>query len=96
MAISPVTFWEVAALARRGRVTLHRPPIEWLRDAVGRSATEVIGLTLEIAATAGSLESDVVRDPADRLIVATALHHGVPLVTRDHKIIASALVPTIW
>src|SRR4051794_8124710 len=35
-------------------------------------------------------------DPADRLIVATALHHGAPLVTKDEAIRRSALVQTVW
>jgi PIN domain nuclease of toxin-antitoxin system len=52
-------------------------------------------LTIEVAATAATLP-DPIRDPVDRLIVATALHQGVPLVTKDHKIITADVVRTIW
>jgi PIN domain nuclease of toxin-antitoxin system len=37
-----------------------------------------------------------VNDPIDRIIVATALHHHAPLVTKDQKIVAAALVETLW
>jgi len=96
VAISPVTFWEVATLVRRHRITLNQPVIDWFRDGIARSSTAVVELTLEIGAAAGLLDSDLVRDPADRIIVATALHLGVPLVTKDRKIIESGIVPTIW
>jgi PIN domain nuclease of toxin-antitoxin system len=39
---------------------------------------------------------DVIRDPADRLIVATALDRRIPLVTKDERIRGSGLVATIW
>jgi PIN domain nuclease of toxin-antitoxin system len=94
IAISPITFWEIAMLASRNRIRLDRPAAEWLREALTRSETVVVDLSPEIAAAAALMES--VRDPADRIIVATALHHNVPLVTKDHKITAAGLVTTIW
>jgi PIN domain nuclease of toxin-antitoxin system len=96
VAISPVTFVEVATLARKQRITLHKPIVEWLQDSLERSSTQVVELTLSIGALAGSLETELVRDPADRVIIATALHAQVPLVTKDHKIIAAGVVATIW
>ena len=96
VAVSTITFVEVATLARRGRMTVHEPLLDWLQHSVERSGTRIIELTLEIATVAGSLQSDVIRDPADRIIIATALHENAPLVTKDHKIIASGVVTTIW
>jgi PIN domain nuclease of toxin-antitoxin system len=96
VAVSAITFLEVATLARRGRITLRRPAADWLQESVDRSSTRVIDVTLAIATSAGSLQSEIVGDPADRLIVATALQARVPLVTKDRKIIASGIVPTIW
>lgn len=94
--ISPITFLEVATLSRRGRITLTRPVDEWLQESVARSGTRVAELTLAIAVAAGSFESEIVRDPADRVIIATALHAGVPLVTKDRRIVESEVVTTIW
>lgn len=70
--------------------------VEWLRESVSRSSTKVVDLSLEIGAAAGLLDANIVGDPADRIIVATALHQGVPLVTKDRKIIESGGVTTIW
>ena len=96
VAVSPVTFLEVATLARKGRITLNQPVTDWLQRSLERSNTHVVDLTLAIAVAAGSIQSDVVNDPADRVIIATALHTGASLVTKDRRIIAAALVPTIW
>jgi PIN domain nuclease of toxin-antitoxin system len=51
---------------------------------------------LSVEAISCGLLDDPIRDPADRLIVATALHHGIPLVTTDAKIRAARVVETIW
>lgn len=59
------------------------------------ASTTLIPLTIEIASMAASLP-DPIRDPADRLIVATALLQGVPLVTKDDRIRRSGVVETIW
>ena len=51
---------------------------------------------LEIAVLAGSFSRELVGDPADRIIVATALHHRLPLVTKDEQIQRAGVVKTIW
>jgi PIN domain nuclease of toxin-antitoxin system len=95
-AVSPITFWEVAMHAHRRRIQLDGPTLPWLTEAVASSGTAVLDLSMEIAVLAGTLPSDRVRDPADRIIVATAMHHRLPLVTKDGDIRAAALVETIW
>lgn len=90
-----ITCMEIASLVRRKRVDLDIPALAWLDDLQALPNVALIPLTLEVAVAAAQLP-DSVRDPADRLIVAHALLQGAPLVTRDHKIIASGLVPTIW
>jgi len=52
-------------------------------------------VTIEISLLAAELH-DVLRDPIDCLIAATALTHGVPLVTKDERIQRSGVVATIW
>lgn len=83
-------------LESKGRVRVDRPVSEWLRDAISRSRTVVFDLNPEIAARPAAIARDNIRDPADRIIVATALHHRVPLVTKDGRIVAAKVVPTIW
>lgn len=96
VAVSPLSFWEIAMLARKGRIVLDAPPLPWLRDAVAQSATTILELSLDIAAAAGALDNERLRDPADRIIVATTMHYGAVLVTKDDDIRASGVVSTIW
>jgi PIN domain nuclease of toxin-antitoxin system len=95
-AISPMTVWEIAMLQDRGRIYLDAPPLEWIDDALARSDTIILPITTRCAVLAGTFRSKELRDPADRLIVAAALQHGVPLVTKDGGIRDAAVVETIW
>jgi PIN domain nuclease of toxin-antitoxin system len=53
-------------------------------------------VTAEIAAISAQFPSDFPRDPADRLIAATARSEGLALVTHDEKLRASPLLQTVW
>lgn len=95
-AISAITMWEIAMLSHRNRIRLDAPPLEWIENAVTRAQTIILPITAAIAVRAGTLESEWIRDPADRMIVASAIHHRVPLVTVDGDIRRSGIVETIW
>jgi PIN domain nuclease of toxin-antitoxin system len=95
VGIAVITCWEIAFLAARGRIALDDHITNWWHDVMALPSTVLLPLTIEVAATAASLP-DPIRDPADRLIVSTALHQGVPLVTRDERIHAAGVVQTIW
>ena len=94
VAISGITLWELASLVARGRIqsygTVERS-IEQLVEGV-----TVLPITPEIAALAAQFPDSYSRDPADRLIGATALAHGLALVTRDENIRKSPFLKTIW
>ncbi|MGK3989266.1 type II toxin-antitoxin system VapC family toxin [Sorangium sp. So ce136] len=81
-------------LAEKGRVELDRPTQRWLEDALASSGTLLLPIDPAIAALAARLPLH--GDPADRLIVATAIAAGAELVTKDHQIRSSRLVLTIW
>ena len=87
---------EVAALAARGRVTLDRPPLAWMQQALAMPRVELLPLTPAIAVKAAGLPSSFPGDPADRLIVASALVEGAVLVTRDAAIQNASVVETVW
>jgi PIN domain nuclease of toxin-antitoxin system len=95
VGIAAITCWEIAQLTARGRLTLDAPIDHWWDDVIKLRTTALLPLTIEIAVTAASLP-DTIRDPADRLIVATALRHSVPLVTKDERIRRAGVVETIW
>ena len=87
---------EVAALVARGRISLDRPPLDWLNDALAVRGVELMALSPAVAVRAVQLPETFPGDPADRLIVATALVEGAPVVTRDRRIRRAAVVETIW
>jgi PIN domain nuclease of toxin-antitoxin system len=96
IGIPAICCLEVAALAARGRITLDRPTLDWMQDALALPAVELIALTPAVAIKAVELPTDFPGDPADRLIVATALVEGAALVTRDDRIRRSGTVRTVW
>lgn len=96
VGICSISMWEVAQLAAKGRLELQGDAEAWLTGALGRPNLQVIELTPAICATGAGFGTSLHRDPSDRLIVATALLHGVALVTADQAITASGLVRTVW
>ena len=88
--MSSISFWEIAMLARRGRIELARSIVEW-RDAVlDRPGLKEIPLDSAIAIDAVALPGFAHADPADRFLIATARRIGATLVTRDERIAAYA------
>lgn len=95
--VSPISAWELSTIVAKGRLDLGRPVIEWVRTALAVDRMVLAPLPAEVAVAAGELGKQGFHgDPADRLIVATALHFQVPLVTKDGLIRDWSGVPTIW
>jgi PIN domain nuclease of toxin-antitoxin system len=84
LVVSAISWFELAWLARNERIRLSVPIRSWLNGLSAQLRT--IGLTPAIADTAVGLPSAFPRDPADRLIYATAVEHDLPLVTKDRAI----------
>jgi PIN domain nuclease of toxin-antitoxin system len=82
--VAAISWFELAWLARHERISLAIPIRSWLEGLAARVRT--IGITPAIAVTAVSLPTSFPADPADRLIFATALEHGLHLVTKDGRI----------
>jgi PIN domain nuclease of toxin-antitoxin system len=84
LAVAGITWFELAWLAHHERIVVTIPIGSWL----GQLATQVrtIPVTPAIASAAVSLPSSFSGDPADRLIYATAIENGWPLVTKDEKL----------
>jgi PIN domain nuclease of toxin-antitoxin system len=95
IGVPAICCFEVAAAVRRGRLALDRGVADWLDAALATPRVVLLPLTPRVAVRASDL-AGFHGDPADRLIVATALEVGSPLVTRDRDIRRSKLVETIW
>ena len=87
---------EVATLAGRGRITLDRPVLEWLHDALAAPRMELISLTPVVAVKAAELPASFSGDTADRLIVASAILEAGHLVSKDDRIRQSGAVRVVW
>lgn len=96
LAIASITLWEIAMMIALGRLAPRGTPEAWLTQLVERSGVSVKEITPAVATLATSFPDDFPADPADRLIAATARAEGIPLVTRDAKLRASAVVRTVW
>jgi len=90
-----ITLWEVATLHSLKRITLDRPLRVWLERATAPPLVSRIGISPAIAAEVDRIPDSFHRDPADRIIVATAIVLGAVLVTNDRRIRDASLVPTV-
>ncbi|HLG70168.1 MAG TPA: PIN domain-containing protein [Chloroflexota bacterium] len=84
LVMSGISFFELAWLARRGRIGVAKPIGLWLQELAAGFRT--MPITAAIAVTAATLPDSFPRDPADRLIYATAIEHGWRLVTKDERL----------
>jgi PIN domain nuclease of toxin-antitoxin system len=94
LAISAITLWELASLLARGRIQAYGTVDVSVRLLI--EGVVVKPITPEIAALSTQFPDDYSRDPADRLIGATARVEGLSLVTRDENMRKSPLLHTIW
>ena len=88
VGVSAISPWEIALLAERGRLRLDRDVGEWIEATLDLSAFRLLPIEPAIAVASVRLPSPMPADPADRLIVATARHHGAQLLTVDRQILA--------
>ena len=94
LAISDITLLELATLATKGRIRLAISLESFLDEVESRFV--VLPMSGRVCARAAGLPAAYPQDPADRIIGATALVEGLPLLTIDREIRRSRLVQTIW
>jgi PIN domain nuclease of toxin-antitoxin system len=90
--VSPVSAWEIGLLSRpkggrRAAVLFMPDPKTWFTQVMAGPGIRQAALTPEIAIDASFLPDEPQGDPGDRLLLATARHLGVPIVTRDRSMI---------
>jgi len=93
--VSDITLWEIAMLTTRGRIHLRLPLREWLEAAVAPPLVQRTGITPAIASEIAALPESFPRDPADRILAATARVLGAVLVTCDGGIRGSEVVEVL-
>jgi PIN domain nuclease of toxin-antitoxin system len=85
--VSAITPWEIAMLAHKGRLALGREPGAWIDAALALPGVRPAPLAPAVAVDSVRLPGDLHADPADRIIIATARHLGVPLLTADKALL---------
>ena len=96
LLVSAISAWEIAILIDKGRLALTMDITDWLATVASIDGVAFVPLDPDLAVQSVRLPGDFHPDPVDRMIVALARHHAVPLVTADAKIRAYRHVQTVW
>jgi PIN domain nuclease of toxin-antitoxin system len=88
--LSPITGWELGLLFSRGRLRAAIRPREYLRRLTSMPGVAMSCLSAEILMDSSFLPGTPPRDPADRIVAATAREHGYTVMTRDAALLAYA------
>lgn len=96
VAVSSISVWEISMLVARRRLQLTIDADTWLAHMEALPFLRFVPVDNRIATRAMHLENFPHRDPADRMIVATALGLNATLVTADRRLRAYRSVSTVW
>ena len=94
--ISSISVWEVALLVAKKRLILTLELNDWIAKSEMLPFFKFIPVDNSVAIKSVNLPQPLHTDPADRIIIATAISLGAPLVTKDEKILNYSHVQTIW
>jgi PIN domain nuclease of toxin-antitoxin system len=84
--VSPITAWEIGLLVSKGRLVLSLPPLTWF-DQLLELGVDLAPLTPDILIASSQLPGPPLRDPADRIVAATARAMRYRLITRDRPLL---------
>lgn len=93
---SDISLWEIAMLVSKKRLDPGTDALTFLRVALEARAIRVRPISPEVADLSVSFPSTINHDPADRIIVATAVLEHATLVTCDANLRDCGLVKTVW
>lgn len=96
ISVSSISTFEIYLLIKKGRLELATHPDAWMEKIESLPFVRFITVDNRIAALSVNLPDFPHQDPADRIIIATALNLGGKLVTSDEKILNYQKVQTIW
>jgi len=94
--VSAISAWEIAMLVKRETIAFSMDVENWLATVQQIPGVRFAPVDVDVSLKSVQLPGEFHKDPADRLIVATARKFAAPLVTKDLKIRAYAHVKTIW
>ena len=95
LACADISLWEIAQLCRLGRLTPKTSADSYISDIITAMNLSVLHISPEIAFISQKNLFEH-KDPADRLIAATAISHNSKLITKDEKLQRISSLKTIW
>ena len=95
LVVSTISTVELGQLQAVGRLSFAGTLESWIRRGIGSLGLRTVELTHAIALLAYGLPGTFHRDPADRILVASAIYHGYMLATADERILAYPHVQTL-
>jgi PIN domain nuclease of toxin-antitoxin system len=94
--VSAISVWELAMLEKKQRLKLSMPVETWLNKIESLPFISFIPVDNAIAIRSVQLPEPLHKDPADRIIAATAIGMDLTLVTKDERLLRYAPVHTVW
>jgi PIN domain nuclease of toxin-antitoxin system len=94
--VSAISVWEVAMLVSKRRIQLDRPVEQWVDIALALPRIQLAPLAPAIAVRSTKLPGEFHPDPANRIIIATALENAAPIITPDERIRSYPHVQSTW
>jgi PIN domain nuclease of toxin-antitoxin system len=85
--VSAITAWEVGLLVSRNRLSLVARPERWFQRLLAIPGVRLADLSPDVLIASSFLPGEPPRDPADRIILATARDLGATLITRDRQLL---------
>lgn len=86
LCLSAISIWEASYLMRKGRIKVSMPFDHWIRSATSSDVVKVLPVSTEVIIEEHLLPESMHGDPADRIIVATALAFNCELATVDKNL----------
>lgn len=96
LGVSIISCWEVAMLVAKQRIGFNIDVQEWIEQALKRPKVQLLPLDPNLVVTSTRLPGNFHKDPADRMIVASCLKYGVPLISKDQRIKSWRHISVVW
>ncbi len=96
LLLSAISVWEFCKLLEKGRIGISYKPEVWISTALEMPKLRFVHLTPVIAYRSTVLPKPFHSDPADQIIVATALDENATILTKDERILGYQYAKSLW
>ena len=96
LIIADISIWEISMLIKKGRLEIEITPAKFINLFLQTRNISVKSISPEIAELSVNFDTEINKDPADRIIAATSIVYNASLVTADHNLRSSHQIDTLW